>query len=82
MLQGSMGPPVGGEAAVAPSQRPPGGGGGDRQAQAHKQYTDLIFIKKLFLPLLDLILILCWICTGDALHNPTKTLRFRRFLTF
>ena len=34
MLQGSMGPPVGAEAAAAPSQRPPGGGGGDRQAQA------------------------------------------------
>ena len=34
MLQGSMCPPVGAEAAAAPSQRPPGGGGGDRQAQA------------------------------------------------
>ena len=70
---GSAGPPIGAEAAAAPSQRPPGGGGGDRQAQASTSTQAIYepyFYKKICLPLFGLIRILCWICTGDALHNP------------
>ena len=43
----------------------------------NKDYLDHIFIKIGFSPLFDLIRILGWICTGDALHNPIHCLIFR-----